>query len=646
LRHSVLILGLALLLSPPADSQSPSGRNLAVNEGSADAQTIYAKCKESVVTIMTFDKNRAPLAQGSGFIVANGRVVTNYHVLAGSSSASVIFNDGSLTSVKQVIAASRPKDLVIVDAETGNRNPLALGDELQLRVGETIYTIGAPNGLTSSLSNGLISAFRQDEGQFLIQITAAIAPGSSGGPVLNSQGQVVGVATSKLKDGGFGFAMGAGDVKHLLKVPLSVRMDLDDLAPEDATVADDNALKSVQALFDQKQYDAARASFNSVPVAEKTSFDGQLLLCKIEQQRKNYPIAISACSAAIKSRPDAAPPYGLNAYSLFLSGDFELAEGAASKAVELSPDQNEYRRFLALIHYSEEKYQLVPNDVSENSNDTFVLSLLAGAAFHNGSNDLFRRLNSKLTSLKGTGNGWSLYIAGATAEKDLNWGAALDNFRKCDADDDFIDAVCALSIVQVEISQADLSAAKADAGVALSRYPTNRFALSQGLFLNLLLGDISEADRLHNLMTAPDRHAQDDSTDCLYYYARSQASLATIHCQGAIGKNGNQYNVWSNAGYVALDNRDFVTARADFSKAVQLYSESKEKHTVTQELDVYWGSLLALYYSGDRKSAKTVYRELKKQYPQFINSVALKALPLVWSPYTIMLIDTMTADLH
>ena len=272
--------------------------------------------------------------------------------------------------------------------------------------------------------------------------------------------------------------------------------------------------------------------------------------------------------------------------------------------------------------------------------------MLAGAAFHNGSNDLFRRLNSKLTSLKGTGNGWSLYIAGATAEKDLNWGAALDNFRKCDADDDFIDAVCALSIVQVEISQADLSAAKADAGVALSRYPTNRFALSQGLFLNLLLGDISEADRLHNLMTAPDRHAQDDSTDCLYYYARSQASLATIHCQGAIGKNGNQYNVWSNAGYVALDNRDFVTARADFSKAVQLYSESKEKHTVTQELDVYWGSLLALYYSGDRKSAKTVYRELKKQYPQFINSVALKALPLVWSPYTIMLIDTMTADLH
>ena len=181
---------------------------VAQTNGSAGPEAVYSKCKTSVVTILTFDKNRAPLSQGSGFIVSNGRVVTNYHVLAGGNSASIIFHDGSITLVKAVIAASRPKDLVIVEAETGNRSPLILGDELQLKVGETIYTIGAPDGLTSSLSNGLVSAFRQDEGQFLIQITAPIAPGSSGGPLLNSQGEVVGVATSKLKDGGFGFARG------------------------------------------------------------------------------------------------------------------------------------------------------------------------------------------------------------------------------------------------------------------------------------------------------------------------------------------------------------------------------------------------------------------------------------------------------
>ena len=145
-------------------------------------ESIYAKWKGSVVTILTFDGNRAPIAQGSGFIVAKNRVATNYHVLSGSTSASIIFEDGSITAVTSVVGGSEPKDLLIVEAETGNRAPVLLGNELQLKVGEPIYAIGTPNGLSASLSSGLVSAFRQEAGQFLIQITAPIAPGSSGGP--------------------------------------------------------------------------------------------------------------------------------------------------------------------------------------------------------------------------------------------------------------------------------------------------------------------------------------------------------------------------------------------------------------------------------------------------------------------------------
>src|SRR5438876_5644328 len=107
--------------------------------GPISPENVYSKSKDSVVTILTFDSNRAPLGQGSGFIIAKNRVVTNYHVVAGSSSASVIFDDGSIALVTAVIAASGPKDLVIVEAETGNRPSLVLGDELRLKVGETIY---------------------------------------------------------------------------------------------------------------------------------------------------------------------------------------------------------------------------------------------------------------------------------------------------------------------------------------------------------------------------------------------------------------------------------------------------------------------------------------------------------------------------
>lgn len=201
---------------------------------------LYAKSRPSFVTIWTFDASRAPLGQGSGFIVAKNRVVTNYHVLVGSSSASIVFDDGSMAPVRAVVAASAPKDLMVVEVETGNRPAVTLGDELQLKVGEAVYAIGTPRGLSASLSNGLVSAFRQDEGQFLIQITAMIAPGSSGGPLLNIQGQVVGVTTSRLKDGSFGFAVGAADLRQLLKVPLTMKLALSDFAPEEPAPAKDN----------------------------------------------------------------------------------------------------------------------------------------------------------------------------------------------------------------------------------------------------------------------------------------------------------------------------------------------------------------------------------------------------------------------
>jgi hypothetical protein len=103
-------------------------------------------------------------------------------------------------------------------------------------------------------------------------------------------------------------------------------------------------------------------------------------------------------------------------------------------------------------------------------------------------------------------------------------------------------------------------------------------------------------------------------------------------------------SAWSNAGYVSLDNGDFRSAVFDFSKASQLFYAAKEKHTVTQELDLCWGTITAKYYSGDKKSAKTLYREVKKQYAQFVTTMALKQLPLVWSDTTVKLIDKITAD--
>ncbi len=484
----------------------------AQTKGTSSAEALFARCEVSVVTILTFDANRAPLSQGSGFIVAKNRVVTNYHVVVGSASASVVSNDGSIAVVTAVVGGSAPKDLVVVEAETGNRTPLTLGNELQLKVGETIYAIGAPNGLSNSLSGGLVSAFRQDEGQFLIQTTAPISPGSSGGPLLNSQGQVVGVTTSRLKDGSFGFAVGAGDVQHLLKVPLSVKVRLSDLTANDSATSA-NELSYVQALFDQKKFDQAHASFGILSDAAKTSFEGKLLLCRIEQERNDYRLAIQACEGAIQARPTASDAYGGLAFSALMLGDSERAETAASKAAELSSDAS-YKYLLGIIHYSEEKYELVPKDLSDDSHSTFALTLLAGAAFHNHDYDSFRRLHAKVTALKGDNNGWTLFTDGVAAEKDLNWDVALEKYTKCDADKDFIDPICVLSVTRTQISRGNYGVAKSDIDGALAHYPRNRDVLSEGIFVNLLVGNTGEADRLYELLKATNP-GNDECTDFL-----------------------------------------------------------------------------------------------------------------------------------
>jgi tetratricopeptide (TPR) repeat protein len=616
--------------------------NYGQTKGTLTPETLYARSKASVVTVLTFDANRAPLGQGSGFIVARNRVVTNYHVVAGSTSASIVFEDGSIAVVTAVIAASAPKDLVIVEVETGSRQQLALGNELQLKVGETIFAIGSPKGLSTSLSSGLISAFRQEEGQFLIQITAPIAPGSSGGPVLNNTGQVVGVATSRLKEGSFGFAVGASDVQHLLKAPLALKLQLSDLPADEAPTAAAD-FGSVQTLFDQKKYDDARASFNLLSDPAKATFEAQTLLCKIEEERKDYRTAIRACDAAIQLRPNIGEPYGWKAYSLFFLSNTEQAEATASKAVELSDEQS-FKNLLGLIHYSQEKYSLVPKELSADSKDTFVLTLLTGAAFHNRDYDTFRQLRDKVTALKGTNNGWNLFTEAVAAERDLNWDAALDKYTKCDADSDFIDPICPLGVARTELRQGKYAAAKSDLDKVLSTHPRNADAVAEGVFLNLLVGNFTEADRLHEVMNEI-KPPNAEFTDCLYFYGRNQPLLASGHCEAAIRGNENSNTVWSNAGYAALDNANFRTALTYFAKAWKIFYASKEKHTATQELDLWWGSITAEYYSGDKKRAKNLYRALKKSYPEFVTTAALKQLPLVWSDATVKLIDKVSAEL-
>jgi putative serine protease PepD len=167
-------------------------------------------------------------AQGSGWVYdSDGHVVTNDHVVNGSTSIKVRFWDGKTYSAT-VVGVDKSTDLAVikVDAPSSELYPLTVGDSRQLQVGDGVVAIGSPFGLEETVTSGIVSALhRAIEGvtnftiNDAIQTDAAINHGNSGGPLLNTQGQVVGInAQIKSESGGnegVGFSIPSATIKSV-----------------------------------------------------------------------------------------------------------------------------------------------------------------------------------------------------------------------------------------------------------------------------------------------------------------------------------------------------------------------------------------------------------------------------------------------
>jgi putative serine protease PepD len=198
-----------------------TGADLSVNE-------IYQGNYKGVVEITVSSTQSSPYgfggpqrqeAQGSGFVYdSKGDIVTNQHVVDGASSISVRFWNGATYSA-QLVGADPSTDLAVirVDAPTSVLSPLTLGDSNQLQVGDGIVAIGSPFGLEETVTSGIVSALHRSissPNDFTIpdsiQTDAAINHGNSGGPLLNTQGQVVAVAAQIESDSGGNDGVGFG----------------------------------------------------------------------------------------------------------------------------------------------------------------------------------------------------------------------------------------------------------------------------------------------------------------------------------------------------------------------------------------------------------------------------------------------------
>jgi hypothetical protein len=174
----------------------------------------------AVVFLRAYDATGSLLGVGSGFYIPDGRVATNVHVVEGASSVEVLNGEGRLIgAVDHASSLSASVDLAILPAlgTPGATLSFATGEP---QVGEIAIAIGSPQGLTNTVSQGIVSAIRNVDGRAWVQITAPISPGSSGGPVLNDEGRVIGISVSQMREGqNLNFAVPVRDLAALASSP-------------------------------------------------------------------------------------------------------------------------------------------------------------------------------------------------------------------------------------------------------------------------------------------------------------------------------------------------------------------------------------------------------------------------------------------
>lgn len=183
------------------------------------AEDIVKYVSPAVVTICTYDDSGDELKLGSGFFIGNGKMLTNAHVVEGAYSADV----SSLQDIYFDVTIDKRDDdldLAVLSVQDAEEPTISLADDINLVVGQPVLTIGNPLGLERTVSDGLISAIRDWDGVQKIQITAPISPGSSGGPLLNMQGLVIGITYAGYDDGqNLNFAIGIETIKRFLQTP-------------------------------------------------------------------------------------------------------------------------------------------------------------------------------------------------------------------------------------------------------------------------------------------------------------------------------------------------------------------------------------------------------------------------------------------
>jgi len=311
--------------------------------------TLIKIIKPSVVIVFAYDDKGEFLKLGSGFFISqSGDIITNYHVLQGADSAEVKTSDGKTYPITYIIAGDEQSDIICLSVDIPSQyvHPLSLSATVP-EVGERIIVYGSPLGLEKTVSDGIVSAIREVPGYGkLIQITAPISPGSSGSPVLNMKGEVIGIATFQFIEGqNLNFAIPSERIANLdltEEKETSVGEELFEQEEKEKKDSDYAYEAYNKALYfiDKREYEKA---LPYLEIAIKTDISSLKAWAYFKigfcyGKLKSYAKAIEAFKQAVRINPDDAKAHYNLGCAYYDLGLYREAIEAYKQAIRIDPD--------------------------------------------------------------------------------------------------------------------------------------------------------------------------------------------------------------------------------------------------------------------------------------------------------------------
>ena len=301
-----------------------------------DTEHLAEKALAATVYLEMMDSSGKTVSIGSGFFVRNDLIATNYHVIEGTARGTAkLVGKYTKYTIEEVTAIDKSNDLALLKVLADGMTPLPLGDSDRVKVGTQVYVAGNPRGLEGTFSDGIISSKRGGYGDARLQMTAPISAGSSGGPVLNTRGEVIGVSFKSLVEGqNLNFAIPSNYLKTLLGLSKTARP----LSSGSQTVSAGTYFIRGYVLFELGDYWGAIEAYNSAIRLEPGDAYAYVARGQAKDKLKLHYVAIADYDTAIRLKPNFAIAYLSRGIAKDKLEDYQAAIADYDIAIRLEPD--------------------------------------------------------------------------------------------------------------------------------------------------------------------------------------------------------------------------------------------------------------------------------------------------------------------